>query len=70
MINWCIQLLIASFLLLSASRADGYQLDQFYSFNATKDEAVNASASSAEKLNGTFLFNRASKSYISVSYDS
>ena len=69
MAGWCIQLLVVSFVLLFASPADAYQLDQFYSFNVTKDQAVVESASSAVQLNGTFRFNEAIKSYISVSLD-
>ena len=70
MAGWCIQLLVVSFvLLLSASPADAYQLDQFYSFNVTEDQAVVEPAFSTVQLNSTFRFNAAIKSYIRVSQD-
>lgn len=67
MAGWCIQLLVVTFALLSASPADAYQLDKLYSFNDTS--AVVETASSAVMLNGTFRFNEADKSYIRVSQD-
>ena len=68
MAGWYIQLLAMSFILLSGSPGDAYQLDQFYSFSATEDDQIAGSAVSAMvALNGKFQFNQASKSYINVS---
>ena len=64
----CIQLLVVSFLLLSENHADAYEVDQFYSFNTTKDQQVAGPVSPSVALSGKFQFNLASKSYISVSH--
>eukprot|EP00731_Ephydatia_muelleri_P031793 Em0023g300a len=66
MTDLCIQLLVVSFLLLSENHADAYEVDQFYSFNTTKDQQVAGTVSPSVALSGKFQFNLASKSYISV----
>lgn len=68
MAGWFIQLLAMSFVLLSGSTGDAYQLDQFYSFSATEDDQIAGSAVSAMvALDEEFQFNQASKSCIRVS---
>ena len=68
MVGWCTQLSVISIVLLSARPADAYQLDQFYSFNATRDQQVIVSVSSPVALNATFPFINKNDSYISVSH--